>query len=178
MPTMVTLVCAPPGRRNSTQSARIDIEGKIGTSEHSVEQQHQCGFPGTWVITASARSQTSSLVRRLCSPSLAARALASGRRAEIADLLAQGERPVEQIAGEIGQSIANTSHHLRAMAPARIAAAAMVAVFSSYSKPHWSQRSTPRSMAQTIGSCHGPGGHGKLASCTMARWHPGSRKPW
>ena len=48
----------------------------------------------------------------------AARGLASGRRAEIADLLAQGERPVEQVATEIGQSIANTSHHLRAMARA------------------------------------------------------------
>jgi rhodanese-related sulfurtransferase/DNA-binding transcriptional ArsR family regulator len=47
-----------------------------------------------------------------------ARALASGRRAEIADLLAQGERPVEQIATELGQSVANTSHHLRAMAQA------------------------------------------------------------
>ena len=47
-----------------------------------------------------------------------ARALASGRRAEIADMLAQGERPVEKIDGEIGQSIANTSHHLRAMARA------------------------------------------------------------
>jgi rhodanese-related sulfurtransferase/DNA-binding MarR family transcriptional regulator len=47
-----------------------------------------------------------------------ARALASGRRAEIVDLLAQGERPVEQVAAEIGQSVANTSHHLRAMARA------------------------------------------------------------
>ena len=47
-----------------------------------------------------------------------AKALASGRRVEIADLLAQGERPVEEIAGEIGQSVANTSHHLRAMARA------------------------------------------------------------
>jgi len=47
-----------------------------------------------------------------------ARALASGRRAEIVDLLAQGERPVEQIAAEIGQSVANTSHHLRALARA------------------------------------------------------------
>jgi rhodanese-related sulfurtransferase len=47
-----------------------------------------------------------------------ARALASGRRAEIADLLAQGERPVEQVAAEIGQTVANTSHHLRAMARA------------------------------------------------------------
>jgi len=51
-----------------------------------------------------------------------ARALASGRRAEIADVLAQGERPVEEIAAEIGQSVANTSHHLRAMARAGIVA--------------------------------------------------------
>lgn len=45
-----------------------------------------------------------------------AKALASGRRAEIIDLLAQAERSVEDIAGEIGQSVANTSHHLRALA--------------------------------------------------------------
>src|SRR5690349_14483726 len=51
-----------------------------------------------------------------------AKALASGRRAEIADLLAQGERPVEEIAAEIGQSVANTSHHLRAMARAGLVA--------------------------------------------------------
>lgn len=44
------------------------------------------------------------------------RALSSGRRAEIIDLLAQGERSVEDVAGEIGQSVANTSHHLRALA--------------------------------------------------------------
>ena len=48
----------------------------------------------------------------------AAKALASGRRAEIVDLLAQGERSVEEVAVEIGQSVANTSHHLRAMARA------------------------------------------------------------
>lgn len=47
-----------------------------------------------------------------------AKALASGRRTEIVDLLAQGERPVDEIAEEIGQSVANTSHHLRAMARA------------------------------------------------------------
>src|SRR5438874_12345309 len=45
-----------------------------------------------------------------------AKALSSGRRAEIVDLLAQGERSVEEIADEIGQTVANTSHHLRAMA--------------------------------------------------------------
>jgi rhodanese-related sulfurtransferase len=49
-----------------------------------------------------------------------AKALASGRRAEIVDLLAQGERSVDEIAGEIDQSVANTSHHLRAMARAGV----------------------------------------------------------
>jgi rhodanese-related sulfurtransferase len=47
-----------------------------------------------------------------------AKSLASGRRAEIVDLLAQGERSVEEIADEIGQTVANTSHHLRGMARA------------------------------------------------------------
>lgn len=47
-----------------------------------------------------------------------AKALSSGRRAEIVDVLAQGERPVEEIAREIDQSVANTSHHLRSMARA------------------------------------------------------------
>ncbi|MGY1682176.1 ArsR/SmtB family transcription factor [Geodermatophilus sp. SYSU D01176] len=42
-----------------------------------------------------------------------ARALGNGRRAEIVDLLAQGERSVEEIAEQIGQSVANTSHHLQ-----------------------------------------------------------------
>jgi rhodanese-related sulfurtransferase len=45
-----------------------------------------------------------------------AKALGNGRRAEIVDVLAQGERHVEEIAAEIGQSIANTSFHLRALA--------------------------------------------------------------
>ncbi|MDA8284225.1 MAG: metalloregulator ArsR/SmtB family transcription factor, partial [Actinomycetota bacterium] len=51
-----------------------------------------------------------------------AKALSSGRRAEIVDLLAQGERSVEEIAAQIDQSVANTSHHLRAMARAGLVA--------------------------------------------------------
>ncbi|QGG94448.1 ArsR/SmtB family transcription factor [Actinomarinicola tropica] len=47
-----------------------------------------------------------------------AKALASGRRTEIVDLLAQAERSVEQVAREIDQSVANTSHHLRTLATA------------------------------------------------------------
>ena len=45
-----------------------------------------------------------------------AQALGSGRRAEIVDLLAQGERSVEEIANEISQSVANTSQHLHVLA--------------------------------------------------------------
>jgi rhodanese-related sulfurtransferase len=50
-----------------------------------------------------------------------ARALSAGRRVEIVDLLAQGERSVDEVAGEIGQTMANASHHLRALARAGLA---------------------------------------------------------
>jgi rhodanese-related sulfurtransferase/DNA-binding HxlR family transcriptional regulator len=45
-----------------------------------------------------------------------AKAVGNGHRAEIIDVLAQGERSVEDLAAEIGQSVANTSHHLRSLA--------------------------------------------------------------
>lgn len=51
-----------------------------------------------------------------------AKAMASGRRAEILELLAQGERSVEQVAEAIDQSVANTSHHLRMLAKAGLVA--------------------------------------------------------
>lgn len=44
-----------------------------------------------------------------------AKALGSGRRAELVDVLAQGERAVEELAGELGQSVANTSQHLQVL---------------------------------------------------------------
>ena len=47
-----------------------------------------------------------------------AQALGSGRRAEIVDVLDQGERSVEALAGEISQSVANTSQHLQVLARA------------------------------------------------------------
>jgi rhodanese-related sulfurtransferase len=50
-----------------------------------------------------------------------AAALGSGRRAEIVDVLAQGERSVEDVASEVGQSVAATSHHLRLLAKAGLA---------------------------------------------------------
>jgi rhodanese-related sulfurtransferase/predicted transcriptional regulator len=44
-----------------------------------------------------------------------AKALASGRRAEVIDLLANGERSVESIASEIEMSVANASQHLQVL---------------------------------------------------------------
>lgn len=44
-----------------------------------------------------------------------AKALASGRRAEVVDLLANGERSVESIASEIEMSVANSSQHLQVL---------------------------------------------------------------
>jgi len=42
-----------------------------------------------------------------------AKAMANGRRAELIDVLAQGERSVEELADEIDQTVANTSQHLQ-----------------------------------------------------------------
>jgi rhodanese-related sulfurtransferase/DNA-binding MarR family transcriptional regulator len=45
----------------------------------------------------------------------AAKSLASGRRIELVDVLANGERTVEALAGEVGLSVANTSQHLQVL---------------------------------------------------------------
>src|SRR5215471_357677 len=49
-----------------------------------------------------------------------AKAMASGRRIELIDLLAQGPRTVEALAEETDQSIANTSQHLQVLRQARL----------------------------------------------------------
>jgi len=51
-----------------------------------------------------------------------AKALGNGRRAELIDVLGQGERHVDELADEIGQSVANTSFHLRVLATAGLVA--------------------------------------------------------
>lgn len=61
----------------------------------------------------ASRSAKTALFDALAS---VAQALGSGRRAEIVDLLAQGERSVEEIARQIDQSVANTSQHLQVLA--------------------------------------------------------------
>jgi rhodanese-related sulfurtransferase/DNA-binding transcriptional ArsR family regulator len=52
------------------------------------------------------------------------KALSSGRRVELVDVLAQGPRSVEQLAGEIGHSVANTSAHLQVLAGAGLVTSA------------------------------------------------------
>jgi rhodanese-related sulfurtransferase len=71
----------------------------------------------TWEVCVGDRAAKDALFDAFAE---VAKALASGRRAEIVDVLVQGERSVEEIAGEIEQSVANTSHHLRAMARAGV----------------------------------------------------------
>ena len=52
----------------------------------------------------------------------AAKALASGRRIELLDVLANGERTVDALAGEVGLSVANTSQHLQILRQAGLVA--------------------------------------------------------
>jgi DNA-binding transcriptional ArsR family regulator len=52
----------------------------------------------------------------------AAKALANGRRLELLDVLANGERTVEALAGEVGLSLANTSQHLQVLRRAGLVA--------------------------------------------------------
>jgi len=47
-------------------------------------------------------------------------ATASARRLELLDLLSQGARTVEALAGQTGQSVATTSHHLQVLRRARL----------------------------------------------------------
>ena len=63
----------------------------------------------------SRREAKTALYDRLAA---VAKALASGRRAELIDVLAQGERSVDDLAREIDQSVANTSQHLQVLARA------------------------------------------------------------
>jgi rhodanese-related sulfurtransferase len=49
-----------------------------------------------------------------------AKALANPHRFELIDLLAQGERSVEELANEVALSIASTSHHLQALRSAHL----------------------------------------------------------
>ncbi len=61
-----------------------------------------------------------------------AKALANGRRAEIVDVLANGERSVESLSNEVHQSIANTSQHLQILKNAGLVATRRNGTFVYY----------------------------------------------
>ena len=48
------------------------------------------------------------------------KAVGSGRRLELIELLAQGERMVEELANETAQTVANTSQHLQVLRQAHL----------------------------------------------------------
>ena len=60
------------------------------------------------------------------------KATASPSRLELLDLLCQGPRTVEALAGQIGQSVANTSHHLQVLRRARLVDAEKAGLYVTY----------------------------------------------
>jgi len=58
--------------------------------------------------------------------------LSSGRRIELLDVLANGERSVEALAGETGMSLANTSQHLQLLRQAGLVAMRRQGTFVFY----------------------------------------------
>src|SRR3954467_9816714 len=60
------------------------------------------------------------------------KALASPRRLEIVDLLAQGERTVEEIARETDMSVASASQHLQALKGAQMVQARREGLYAHY----------------------------------------------
>lgn len=60
------------------------------------------------------------------------KAVANPVRLEILDLLAQAPRTVEAVAGQIGHSIANTSHHLQVLRRARLVDTEKAGLYVTY----------------------------------------------
>src|SRR5574341_404048 len=60
------------------------------------------------------------------------KATASPGRLELLDLLTQGPRTVEALAAQIGQSVANTSHHLQVLRRARLVEAEKTGLHVTY----------------------------------------------
>ena len=60
------------------------------------------------------------------------KAVSSGRRVEILDILANGERTVEGLADQLGLSVANTSQHLQVLKQAGLLATQRAGTFVRY----------------------------------------------
>jgi rhodanese-related sulfurtransferase/DNA-binding HxlR family transcriptional regulator len=91
-------------RRHETRTARGEHTGGEHTgSKHPPSNRTASEQPGSHEAKKELFDGFASV----------AKVLSSGRRAEIVDILAQGERPVDEISREIDQTIANTSQHLQ-----------------------------------------------------------------
>jgi rhodanese-related sulfurtransferase len=64
---------------------------------------------------------------------LIGKALSSGRRLELLELLAQGERSVEDLAEEAGLTVANASQHLQVLRSARLVGMRKDGLYARYS---------------------------------------------
>ncbi|WP_262711663.1 metalloregulator ArsR/SmtB family transcription factor [Niastella caeni] len=64
------------------------------------------------------------------------KAMANPHRLEIVDLLGQGEKTVEEIAGETGMSVANTSQHLQVLKSANLVEIRREGNFINYKLTH------------------------------------------
>ena len=60
------------------------------------------------------------------------KATSSASRLELLDLLAQGPRTVEALATHTGQTVANTSHHLKALRAARLVESEKTGLYVTY----------------------------------------------
>src|SRR6266581_4752314 len=60
------------------------------------------------------------------------KALSSGRRLELLELLAQRERTVEELAAETAMSVANCSQHLQVLRTAQLVAVRREGLYASY----------------------------------------------
>ena len=78
----------------------------------------------------AARTRFKSAIYELISQ--VAKAAANPVRLEILDLLAQAPRTVETVAEQVGQSVANTSHHLQVLRSARLVDADKAGLFVTY----------------------------------------------
>jgi len=58
--------------------------------------------------------------------------LSSGRRLELLELLAQGDRTVEDLASETGMSVANTSQHLKGLREAQLVEVRREGLYARY----------------------------------------------
>ena len=100
-----------------------------------------------------------------------AKALANGRRAELVDVLLQGERSVEDLATEIHQSVANTSQHLQ-----RLLRAGLVRTRRDGNRIHYSLASPSSALCGRpcgrwpSSTWSTSGGSPRTTSVTAARW--------